>query len=487
MMEVESKKRLKLTAAIMALLTVLSYLSGCSTSGINDSELMRPPKATGEKAAIQEIIESNAGGDYTLKYPQLGDYRSAIITEDLNYDGTEEAIALYRSTNEVSSVNILFIKEVDGALKAVGTFKNSNSDVDRIYIDDIDGDGLKEVIVGWSSFIAGANQVTYYKISADKVDEHVIKDTYSDMVFCDITNDETKDLILLSTVTEDKKTANAKLYSAKIERDFKFTGMVEMNSKVTKYVKVQTGKVTEEVNGVFIDSSTANNNEILTEVIYFDKGKNELKNPLNEKSEDDIINITTRKTSTNCRDIDGDGIVEVPTIKNITSAYSEENKSLCPYTLWQKIKPDNGSLSYVCESVTNYTDGYYFILPQSWSDKILAVSNTVDRTMEIYSSVKDTKAESENKKDSNRVNDNNTLENGTANTNLLPDKLYLTFKVFTEKDWSNEENAKISEGYTVLMKNSGLVYTVKFANNTPASDKVDFEQIYSSFHLISGN
>lgn len=482
MTEVKSKRKLKIIAEILIVLAALGSLCGCATSGINDSELMKPPKSTGEKAAIQEIIENNAGGDYTLKYPQIGDYRSAIITEDLNYDGTEEAIALYRSASEVSSVNILFIKEVDNELKAIGTFKNNNSDVDRIYIDDIDGDGLKEVIVGWSSFISGANQVTYYKISANKVDEHVIKDTYSDMVFCDVTNDNTKDLILLSTVTEDKKSANAKLYSARTERDFKFTDMVEMNSKVTKYVKVQSGKVTEEVNGIFVDSSTANNGELLTEVIYYDKGKNELKNPLNEVFDNDVVNVTTRKTSTNCRDIDNDGIVEIPVIKKINSSYKEENGTLCPYTLWQKINPGNGTLSDVCVSVTSYSDGYYFVLPKSWNDKTLAVSNTINRTVQFYSIKRDVN-EKDNRIKKDDVSDS-SAEQEILNSNLLPDKLYLTFKVFTEKDWANEESAKISEGYTVLMKNLGLVYTVKLEDDIPNSDKVDFEQIYESFHLI---
>lgn len=481
MTEVKSKKKLKITAAILIALNVLGTLTGCSTSGINDAELMRPPKSTGEKAAIQEIIENNAGGDYALKYPQLGDYRSAIITEDLNYDGTEEAIAFYRSANESSSVNILFIKEINNELKVIGTFKNNNSDVDRVYIDDIDADGLKEVIVGWSSFISGANQVTYYKLSAEKVDEHVIKDTYSDMVLCDITNDNTKDLILLSTVTEDKKSATAKLYSAKTERKFKFADMVDMNSKVTKYEKVQAGKACENINGIFVDSSTANNGEILTEVIYFDKSSGQLKNPLNEVFDDDIVNRTTRKTSANCRDIDNDGIIEVPAAKNIISSYKEENKTLCPYTLWQKIKPD-GLFSNVCVSVTNYSDGYYFILPSGWNDSTLAVSNTIDRTVSFYSVKKDVKAQNDKNK---RVDTDDDLSTDEAsNVNLMPDKLYLTFKVFTEKDWSNEENAKISEGYTVLMKNSGLVYTVKLAEDIPKNDKVDFEQIYGNFHLI---
>ena len=59
---------------------------------LDTQNLMSPPKATGDKADIQRVIEESAGS-YTFKYPQKGDYRSAVIMHDINGDGTDEAVA----------------------------------------------------------------------------------------------------------------------------------------------------------------------------------------------------------------------------------------------------------------------------------------------------------------------------------------------------------------------------------------------------------
>ena len=75
--------------ALFVLIFLCTTLAGCTSAGFDNTDLLRPPRATGDKAQIQEVIESKAGGDYTLKYPQNGEHRSAIITQDLDKDGIE--------------------------------------------------------------------------------------------------------------------------------------------------------------------------------------------------------------------------------------------------------------------------------------------------------------------------------------------------------------------------------------------------------------
>lgn len=77
---------------------------------LDTQNLMSPPKATGDKADIQRVIEESAGS-YTFKYPQKGDYRSAVIMHDINGDGTDEAVAFYKSNTPdgVSDITVIFI------------------------------------------------------------------------------------------------------------------------------------------------------------------------------------------------------------------------------------------------------------------------------------------------------------------------------------------------------------------------------------------
>ena len=136
--------------AITALILTSSLLAGCASSGFDNSNLLRPPRTTGDKAKIQEIIEERAGGDYTLKYPNDGSYRSAIINKDLDGDETNEAIVFYKPSASDESTRILIIKNFDGTWKDIGDYAGGNTDVDKVEIGDVTGNGTLDIIVGWS-------------------------------------------------------------------------------------------------------------------------------------------------------------------------------------------------------------------------------------------------------------------------------------------------------------------------------------------------
>ena len=57
------------TKLICALLALCLFCSGCSVMDLDTQNLMSPPKATGDKADIQRVIEESASS-YTFKYPQ---------------------------------------------------------------------------------------------------------------------------------------------------------------------------------------------------------------------------------------------------------------------------------------------------------------------------------------------------------------------------------------------------------------------------------
>ena len=105
------KKKI-LLIILSALLTFA--LSGCDAVTFNVTELMSPPKATGEKAAIQELIDKEAGTGYTLKYPQNGSFRSAITTMDYDADGVQEAIAFYLPAGEAQTIHLLIMDNING-------------------------------------------------------------------------------------------------------------------------------------------------------------------------------------------------------------------------------------------------------------------------------------------------------------------------------------------------------------------------------------
>ncbi|GHU81707.1 hypothetical protein AGMMS50284_2140 [Clostridia bacterium] len=496
-------KNKKLIAVLLVAVVVASVFSGCSSIGIDGTALMRPPKATGDKAEIQEVVENTAGGDYVLKYPQSGDYRSAIITQDLNDDGTEEAIVFYRGAGETTTTNILFISETDGKWTTKHSFKNPNAEIDKVYIGDIDGDGTKEVIVGWTSFVNGANQITYYKAVGDDVVEQTIDDTYSYLLMADLTNSGAQNVVILSLASEDQKKPKAVLYGYVSGKGFIKRSEIATNVNAVSYAKVQVGQIDSKHKGIFVDSTTVTG-ELVSEILYFDASTAVLKNPLNVKEDDGTItNVTTRKTAAVCRSIDAKDVLEVPVVSLLPGTPAGSTDTVCSMAQWCRLNIAKGSLIAGDSTVASYTDGYYFILPKTWLGNVTAFNSTETRTLKFYSITKPEPPTSPTAAGTEQSSEQPTAvatESQPAATQpakqrvasqtgeaVQAKELLLTIQVYTERDWENEESNKTSEGFVMIKAESGLVYTAKLADKMPADLKINIGNFIKNFKLVTGS
>lgn len=464
--------------------------TGCSFSGLSDNDLLQPPKATGEKAEIQGLLEVTTNGDYTLKYPQSGDYRSAIIMQDLNSDGDDEAVAFYRNKKDSSAINIMFMDKVAGKWASVGTFSNANSDVDRIYFGDIDSDGINEAIVGWSSYLTGGSQVTMYKYKEGSVSEVIVNDdtNYADMVFMDITNDGVSDLIILTTATEDdtgKSTSLARLYSSCVNKKFSRVSEIKTNPNVVSYSQIMQGTVSDGVNGLFVDGNTSSLGELITEVIYYSSQNKSLVSPLDVTQNDGTVtNVTQRVTSSVCRDIDEDGIIEVPS--QFTPILTDDKLTPCPITKWYKIDADRGEMKQTIQTIASYFDGFYFILPYNWKNHVVAVNDNTSRTTTFYcikEVVKEDNSETPTEAATVPELDSDKADN-TVTAVETEKQPVLTIKVFSEKDWKNDGAARLSDGYSVLEESNSLVYTCKLGASENGQYNLSSQQVSKYFKLI---
>lgn len=464
--------------------------TGCSFSGLSDNDLLQPPKATGEKAEIQGLLEVTTNGDYTLKYPQSGDYRSAIIMQDLNSDGDDEAVAFYRNKKDSSAINIMFMDKVAGKWVSVGTFSNANSDVDRIYFGDIDSDGINEAIVGWSSYLTGGSQVTMYKYKEGSVSEVIVNDdtNYADMVFTDITNDGVSDLIILTTATENdtgKSTSLARLYSSCANKKFSRVSEIKTNPNVVSYSQIMQGTVSDGVNGLFVDGNTSSLGELITEVIYYSSQNKSLVSPLDVTQNDGTVtNVTQRVTSSVCRDIDEDGIIEVPS--QFTPILTDDKLTPCPITKWYKIDADRGEMKQTIQTIASYFDGFYFILPDNWKNHVVAVNDNTSRTTTFYcikEVVKEDNSETPTEAATVPELDSDKADN-TVTAVETEKQPVLTIKVFSEKDWKNDGAARLSDGYSVLEESNSLVYTCKLGASENGQYNLSSQQVSKYFKLI---
>ena len=86
--------KLKLIAGCLSLGMLTAQLPGCSFSASVES-MLSPPRLTVEQEQIYRALQISAGSQISLKYPKSGERLSAFIMEDLDGDGSDEAVVFY--------------------------------------------------------------------------------------------------------------------------------------------------------------------------------------------------------------------------------------------------------------------------------------------------------------------------------------------------------------------------------------------------------
>lgn len=443
-------KRIK-AIAVTALILAASMLTGCASSGFDNSNLLRPPRTTGDKAQIQEIIEEKAGGDYTLKYPKDGSYRSAIINKDLDGDEVDEAIVFYKPSLNDESTHILLIKNFGGTWKDIGDYSGGNTDIDKVEIGDITGSGTLDVIVGWSDKNGSVCTLSSYIVQEKTSAEIKVKDTYNEFMLADMNGDKKQSIMMFSLVSESSD-ANVKMLQYDKESNSIFTrSSVSMSNNANVLLSLQFGRATKETSGIFVDSYSVSG-ESETQFIYWDKKTSNLANPLNVQSDEKIsLNPTIRPTGEQiCMDINKSGIMNVPTIKPMPHNSTENNELIAYQTTWNNYTPSSNSLSPVIDTVTDAEKGYYFIIPDEWKGKITARRSLYGNSLTFY--LWNTEKGGDDAED----NDADNEMNGS-----LGDKL-LTIQIFSAQEWTNAKN----NDYIEVGDYGDIVYTVNIPSET---------------------
>ncbi|MBQ8752202.1 MAG: hypothetical protein IJZ13_03755, partial [Clostridia bacterium] len=95
-----------LAAACAASMLLCSGCSLLENSG-DLAEQLRPPRLTGQQETLQQALDDYVTDDYVLTYPRSGDHRSAFLLQDMDGDGTDEAICFYRLSEGNTHVLLL--------------------------------------------------------------------------------------------------------------------------------------------------------------------------------------------------------------------------------------------------------------------------------------------------------------------------------------------------------------------------------------------
>ncbi len=420
---------------ISLLLTVLLTLSlsGCTGLTFNVSELMRPPKATGENAAIQALIDELAGEGYSLKYPQKGTYRSAITSVDFDRDGDEEAIAFYLPKGDATTIHLLVMDQTEEGWEIQGDFKGKGTMVDRLIFTDMDSDGTDELVVGWGTYNSLVNDLTVYMIDEEDHKEFQCPNQYTEILIDDFTRNGKNDLLLLSLYSAERPAMASLVSLNDTKNSIYVAGETPMDDEVVSYNQLLTGKISESRYGAVIDGVTKDG-DYNTQLLYFHDYFSSLE--CVRFTENLPTNQALRSYATKSQDIDGDGVIEIPNTFRMPLDTSQLDAVPSAQVYWCEFT-DLGTLEVNETCIASIVYSFFFFTPDSWQDKVTAYVN--------YSTSEVTFCEWDPKK---------------GNGDVL-----LVIKIFDNAVWNDGISGK---GYTELAKIDSQVYafSIPQSNNS---------------------
>ncbi len=350
-------------------------LCGCNFFTADTAELLSPPALTGDMLPIDKAIRESVKEDYTPQYPSRGDHRSAVVLHDTNKDGVMEAFAFYSTlTDDTPVMNINFIESKGEKWKSAAVASITAGGVDRIDFWDLNHDGVDEILVGWEIYGTSELQLAVYSIEKNEL-KRLMLEQYTHFVPCDLDDNDLGEIVILrSFPSESKNTAHRFLYdNGKIKQ----AGGCDLDSTAKTLNHPVLSNLSSGKPAIYIDEIKGVG--AVTEVIFLEKGN--LVNPMMDINIKETT-LTLRSASIDCRDINGDSVLEIPVQREIPSITGGSSGEIQYLTDWCSFNGEK--LTSQLATIMNLNDRYYYCVPQKWLGNIAVMKNDDTSLMEIY-------------------------------------------------------------------------------------------------------
>lgn len=431
----------KIISICLSALLALS-LTGCDALNLNVDELLVAPKLEGDMHPVQMALESFTDDDITLKYPAFGEYRSAFVMKDIDENGREEAFAFYSTTEDSTvTMHINVIENIDGQWQSKGDLSIVGNGIESVSFADLDGDNRLEIIVGWYVFGTTEKQVGVYTYDKNILTQRAIE-SYTNFMVADLTSDKTDDLVVIYLNTTEK-VASAKLLSLS-DTGITEAGITTLDGGVSSYFDPVLSSLTDGTPALYIDAVKGSG--MLTEIIWYkDSALHGIYNP--DTPED---SKTYRNGTTQSRDYDQNGIVDIPLSEILVSTEQMADSDKVYYTNWTEFSGEEFILR--SSAFMNYSDGYSVTVPSELKQSLLVIRKLESRTRFFYSYNKE--------------------------QNLVGGEL---FRIVTVPLAEYDYEVYSKNGYFSLGKTENLIYLAKLTEET---EVLTVEDVKSMFDIL---
>lgn len=323
---------------VLLLLFCAVATASCAQTNIEDL-IALPETGTFEQHIRNKLLEVEAD-DVSLVFALRGQTQNPISFFDINGDGTDEIIVLYRSfkahPSSGDTANIHIFAEKNGVITSLFDIIGAGSGIDKIEFVDFNGDGISELVVGYIAAYDSSKMLYVYEFDfVNKRADNTVSRRYSEFVSTDLNGDGQTDL-----VSATYKSLDSVAYASFFNYD-PFDKCVK-ESSVTAKLSFSLSPFTmipftaENGKNAIVITSRYGTMLLTNEIIVWDDKKNQIENISYDASagRKQIAYMNTDYCSLGeyiPTDIDGDGTLEIP----ICRFFDEDAASLA-LTSWQE-------------------------------------------------------------------------------------------------------------------------------------------------------
>ena len=365
----------------LACVLLCLFLAGCSMPGeqVQVEELLRAPKLSGDYGDVQTALNDWLGESAQLKYPMQGDLLSPFLLQDLDGDGRQDAAVLY-TTAQSSNVCIAILQKDDADIWHVRQNVEGLADtVESVGLAQLQPGDATQLVVGCTA-AQGDHYLAVYSYT-DGVLSTILEQQYQQYLVEDITGGGNQDLILMSTLED----GGVQIELLTVDKEGSFQQVAVMGLSANRFAgcaSVAAGVGADGRHYLVLDGWTGiSGNNLASVLLRFDEDTQQMV-PADQISTEKLYTASLRNVpSLVSQDLDGDGIVEIPTQPDEAGLLNMSQSRRMDFIVWMDYTSPHPEKSFgLLDEETNC----YIELPMEWEGNLkLTDSEQYDGAVEL--------------------------------------------------------------------------------------------------------
>lgn len=381
------KKYIGSLFVILITIGLIYILTGTSFEPVD--RLMRPPKSEGRNSDIQTAFEASVTEKYILRSPLSGEHKSSFIFVDFNGDKSEEVVVFYSLSDVPDTVRMNILNKTGENWKSVADIESAHKQVHRVDFSDMDNDGIKEIITGWSIFDTElSNTLNIYKViyNSNILNlKKIFESTYNEYILADMDSDGHSDMLILDNHRHNNKSdIKAAWYKFNGDKSI-LTGEIIVDPLISSVYSVcsDTDKETGYTR-IYVDGYR-NDSGMTTDLFYWDCKNNTFVRPFYSSSTS-LASAATRGIALACRDVNNDSLIEIP-----FEEFIPESRIV---TTSRTAAPQQNIVRWMTYSINGFNDVYFEIynphgdyslkIKNDWYKKFSVINDTDKGEMTLF-------------------------------------------------------------------------------------------------------